>query len=56
MAPPALALYVCVCIHMCRCPRKPGEGVRALGTRFIGSLELLDLGCQELSLGPMEEQ
>lgn len=56
MAPPALALFMYVYVYTCVGVLGSQEVIRAFGTRVIGRLELLDLECQELSLGPMEEQ
>lgn len=46
---PWLFLFLWIHTHMCGCPRKPGEGIRSLGTRVMGNLELLRVSGTELA-------
>lgn len=33
-------VYMCVCTHVCRCPRRPKEGIRSLGSGVTDNGEL----------------
>lgn len=46
-------MYNYVCIHECRCPQKPEEGMRSPGV--VGSCEPCRHGL-ELNLGSLQEQ
>ena len=43
-----------VCIHECKSPQKPEEGMRS--PRVMGSCEPCGRGCLELNLGSLQEQ
>lgn len=37
-----------ICVHECRCPRRPEDGIRLPGVGVIGSFELPNVGARNL--------